>query len=206
MYDFGQVVHGGRTLNVGVVRSTFDPMRPRTSSGNASDTLSGWGFDSETGGFWHNGHLNKPGLTNTHAHNHTHTHSHFLFLTLPPPPPLPRARFSRACVCACACVRLTLGVCHLNKSDCPNARKLEQALKHGRPLKKGDVVRLTLDLPGDRDRDRDRDRKASAPLFRGDKGKARLSTLTASASLARASTSLHERNQCVRLQVWRSMV
>jgi hypothetical protein len=44
------VVRGGRTLNVGVVRSTFNPKKPTTLSGNASDTLAGWGFDSESGG------------------------------------------------------------------------------------------------------------------------------------------------------------
>ena len=88
-------------------------------------------------------------------------------------------------VCVRVCVCFTLGVRHFIPSDWPNARKLEQALEHGRPLKKGDVVRLTLDLP--RRRDGDRDKKASAPLFRGDKGKARLSTLTILASLVRAS-------------------
>jgi hypothetical protein len=55
----------------------------------------------------------------------------------------------------------------LNKPDCPNASKHEQALENGRQLKKGDVVRLTLDMP--------RGPQSSAPLFRGDKGKARLS-------------------------------
>ena len=55
----------------------------------------------------------------------------------------------------------------MNKPDCFNASKLEQALENGRRLKKGDIVRLTLDLP--------RGPQISAPLFRGDKGKARLS-------------------------------
>ena len=55
----------------------------------------------------------------------------------------------------------------MKRPDCLNASKLEQALKKGRQLKKGDVVRLTLDMP--------RGSHTSAPLFRGDKGKARLS-------------------------------
>lgn len=50
------VLKGGRTLNVGIVNQNFDPKKET----NATDTPAGWGFDSESGGYWHDGELCKP--------------------------------------------------------------------------------------------------------------------------------------------------
>ena len=49
------VLQGGRTLNVGVAQDDFDPK----GDTNASDGPQGWGFDSETGGYWHEGWLQR---------------------------------------------------------------------------------------------------------------------------------------------------
>ena len=63
----------------------------------------------------------------------------------------------------------------MNKADSPNTHKLAEVLRDGRALKKGDQVRLTLDLSHARPNSAEEGSPPSAPLFRGDKRKGRLS-------------------------------
>ena len=64
----------------------------------------------------------------------------------------------------------------MNKADSPNTHKLAEVLRDGRSLKKGDQIRLTLDLShASRPNSAEEGSPPSAPLFRGDKRKGRLS-------------------------------